>query len=324
MALTPPLLGVGARERGTPEAGAPERRSLGAATPVDLAVVIVSYQCRDLVVACVERLASIGADCRVEVVVVDNGSTDGTAAALEGRCRVIPLGYNSGFSTANNVGFAATDSRHVLVLNPDTLVDRGALDALVAFLDSHPNAGVVAPDLVNPDGSDQRTARAFPSPTVALFGRRSPLSRWFPNNRFSKRYLVVPGRRCDQPFRADWVSGAAMALRRAAIDASGGFDEDFFMFWEDADWCRRLGKVGYEVWCEPAARVVHDEGGTRAKGFSARLNRSFHTFAYPYWRNHHAPQPWNPLRWMAAVALGVRAAVLMGVHGLSIRRSSDA
>ena len=155
MALTPPLLGVGARERGTPEAGAPERRSLGAATPVDLAVVIVSYQCRDLVVACVERLASIGADCRVEVVVVDNGSTDGTAAALEGRCRVIPLGYNSGFSTANNVGFAATDSRHVLVLNPDTLVDRGALDALVAFLDSHPNAGVVAPDLVNPDGSDQ-------------------------------------------------------------------------------------------------------------------------------------------------------------------------
>jgi N-acetylglucosaminyl-diphospho-decaprenol L-rhamnosyltransferase len=228
----------------------------------DLAVVIVSYECRDLVAACVERIRSLGTDCTVDVVVVDNGSADGTEAALAGRCRLIQMGRNSGFSTANNAGFAATRSRHVLVLNPDTLVDPGALDVLVAFLDDHPDAGVVAPSLVNPDGSDQLTARAFPSPAVALFGRRSPLSRWFPNNRFSRRYLATRAGTLDEAFRVDWVSGAAMAVRRSAIDVTGGFDEAFFMFWEDADWCHRLADAGYEVWCEPAARVVHDEGGT--------------------------------------------------------------
>ena len=288
----------------------------------DLAVVIVSYECRDLVAACVERIRSLGTDCTVDVVVVDNGSADGTEAALAGRCRLIQMGRNSGFSTANNAGFAATRSRHVLVLNPDTLVDPGALDVLVAFLDDHPDAGVVAPSLVNPDGSDQLTARAFPSPAVALFGRRSPLSRWFPNNRFSRRYLATRAGTLDEAFRVDWVSGAAMAVRRSAIDVTGGFDEAFFMFWEDADWCHRLADAGYEVWCEPAARVVHDEGGPRAKGYPPRLNRAFHTGAYLYWRNHHAPQPWNPLRWLAAAALGGRAAALMSIDGIKRRRTA--
>lgn len=291
-----------------------------AAVTADLAVVIVSYECRDLVVACVERIGATNPACSIDVVVVDNGSADGTDEALADRCRVIQMGRNSGFSTANNVGFAATDSRHVLVLNPDTLVDRGALDTLVEFLDDHPNAGVVAPSLVNPDGSDQRTARAFPNPSVALFGRRSPLSRWFPNNRFSLRYLDPGAQSTREPFRVDWVSGAAMAVRRSAIAASGGFDEAFFMFWEDADWCRRLHDVGYEVWCEPVARIVHDEGGTRGKGYSPRLNRAFHTGAYLYWRNHHAPQWWNPLRWLAAVGLCGRAACLMALDSVTHRK----
>ncbi|MEZ5372647.1 MAG: glycosyltransferase family 2 protein [Microthrixaceae bacterium] len=280
----------------------------------DLAVVIVSYQCRELVVACVDALEAAPTRCSYEVVVVDNGSSDGTEQALAGRCRVVQMGRNSGFSVANNAGFAATDSRHVLVLNPDTIVDPGALDALVGFLDAHPEVGMVAPRLVNADGSDQRTARSFPTPAAAVFGRRSPLTRWFPNNRYSARYLPADGTGDEGAHPVDWVSGAAMAVPRSVVDATGGFDEHFFMFWEDADWCRRLHDSGYEVWCEPAARIVHDEGGTRGKGYSPRLNRAFHTGAYLYWRNHHAPQAWNPLRWLAAAGLGGRAAALMGVE----------
>ena len=287
---------------------------MGGGEPVDLAVVIVSYECRELVTACVDRIASIGWRHSVEVVVVDNGSTDGTDKALTGRCRVVQMGCNAGFSVANNAGFAATRSRHVLVLNPDTLVDDGSIDLLVDFLDEHPGAGMVAPRLVNPDGSDQLTARTFPTASAALFGRRSPLTRWFPNNRYSTAFLAGRSAPTDGPFRIDWVSGAAMAVPRAMIERTGGFDPAYFMFWEDCDWCHRISDTGASVWCLPAARIVHDEGSTRSKRYSPRLIRSFHSGAYRYWRTHHAPQAWNPARWLAAAALAARAGVLIVVE----------
>lgn len=289
----------------------------------DLAVVIVSYRCREMVLACVDRILSTPWRHRIEVVVVDNDSNDGTLEALGPRCAVVPMGRNAGFSVANNAGFAATSSRHVLVLNPDTLVDPGSIDLLVDFLDSHPDAGVVAPRLVNTDGSDQLTARAFPTPAAALFGRRSPLTRLFPRNRFSTAFLAGRDAPTDRPFRVDWVSGAAMTVPRAVVEQTGGFDEEFFMFWEDADWCRRIVDAGFSVWCQPAARIVHDEGSTRRKSYSPRLTRSFHRGAYLYWRNHHAPQAWNPLRWLAALGLATRAAALITIEAVRRPRRRD-
>lgn len=282
----------------------------------DIAVVIVSYQCRDVVLACVDRILTTSWRHLVEVTVVDNGSTDGTVEALGDRCGVVAMGRNAGFAVANNAGFDATASRHVLVLNPDTLVDPGSIDLLVDFLDTHPDAGVVAPRLVNADGTDQLTARAFPTPTAALFGRRSPLTRLFPRNRFSTAFLAGRDAPTDRPFRVDWVSGAAMAVPRSVVERTGGFDTEFFMFWEDADWCHRIADHGYAVWCQPAARIVHDEGSTRGKSFSPRLARSFHHGAYLYWRNHHAPQAWNPLRWVAWLALATRATTLIALDAL--------
>ena len=290
--------------------------------PCDVVVIIVSYECRDLVVACVERITTTRWRHQVDVLVVDNGSTDGTQAAISDRCPVVQMGLNAGFAVANNTGFAMSRSRHVLVLNPDTLVDAGSIDLLVDFLDAHPEAGVVAPRLVNPDGSDQLTARAFPTPWAALFGRRSPLTRWFPNNRFSVAFLAGRDAPGDGPFQVDWVSGAAMAVPRSVIDLTGGFDSEFFMFWEDADWCHRIIDSGRTIWCQPAALVVHDEGGTRSKRYSPRLIRSFHMGAYLYWRNHHASQPWNPGRWLAATALGTRAAFLIVIERVREARLS--
>jgi GT2 family glycosyltransferase len=279
----------------------------------DLDIVIVSYESSHLIGACLDSIESARGELDLTVTVADNASTDGTAALIRERgdsTRVIEMGSNAGFSTANNRAIAAGTARHVLVLNPDTVVNAGALESLVAFADAHPSAGVVAPRLLNADGSPQLTARAFPTPAAAVFGRRSPVTRWFPRNRWSSRFLVERDHAGHEPFSVDWVSGAAMLVPRAVVESVGAFDEGFFLFWEDADWCRRISLAGHEVWCVPSAVVVHDEGGTRAHGWTPRTIRHFHTGAYRYWTKHHAPQPWNPLRVGAAGLLGARAAAL--------------
>ena len=248
-----------------------------------MAVIIVSYHCRDHVVACVDQVLASVLDHRVEVIVVDNASADGTEEALAGRAgvRVLQMGRNAGFARANNRGIAASTGRHVLVLNPDTLVEVGAIDRMVDWADDHPWAGVVAPALVYPDGRDQQTARAFPTPSAAVFGRRSPLTRWFPRNRWSTRFLAGRAHHGDEPFEIDWVSGACMLVPRCVIADVGAFDEDFFLYWEDADWCRRMADAGYQVWCLPKARVVHDEGGTRDHGWPTPVVVHFHRGRLP-------------------------------------------
>jgi N-acetylglucosaminyl-diphospho-decaprenol L-rhamnosyltransferase len=295
-----------------------------AAPAVEVDVVIVAYHSRELVLACVDSLAASGDAVTLNVIVVDNGSDDGIVDAIGARSddvRALQMGGNAGFSRANNHGIASGRADYVLILNPDTVVTGGAVEILTRFMADHPGAGVVAPRLINPDGADQQTARMFPTPAAAILGRRSPLTRMFPNNRWSARYLVGRDHPGDTPFEIDWVSGAAMMVPRRIIDEVGGFDEGFFLFWEDADWCRRIKASGYSVWCVPAARITHDEGGTRGHAWPPLAIRSFHAGAYRYWRKHHAPQLWNPLRWIGGFLLVCRASVLLGKHHLAPRRS---
>jgi N-acetylglucosaminyl-diphospho-decaprenol L-rhamnosyltransferase len=282
--------------------------------PVDLSIVIVSYHCREKVLACLESLVDPLSTRRTEVIVVDNGSTDGTVEMLQAKrpgVTLVPMGTNTGFARASNVGIARACGRHVLILNPDTIVQRGAFEVLSDWLDTHPGAGAVAPRLLNRDGTDQRTARSFPTPSAAIFGRRSPLTRWFPMNRWSRRYLAARANAGRMPFRVDWVSGAAMMVPASVIAEIGSFDESFFLFWEDADWCRRMADAGLEVWCVPQARIFHDEGGTRDHGWSRQTVTYFHRGAYLYWCKHHAPRRWSPARWGAAGVLGLRALMVM-------------
>lgn len=304
---------------GGASAAAAAPRGRGAPPAVtDVHVVIVSYRCRDLVVRTLESLAEASTGVTVSVTVVDNDSGDGTVEALRRRfpdVDVVDSGWNSGFARASNDGITRGNGRYVLLLNPDTVVTRDALGVLVSFADSRPAAGVVAPRLRNPDGSDQRTARSFPTAAAAVWGRRSPLTRLFPGNPWSASYLATRRAATSEPFRVDWVSGAAMLVRRAVVEQVGVLDDAFFLFWEDADWCRRIADAGLEVWCVPAAEVVHDEGGSRGHGWSPRTIRWFHQGAYRYWVKHHAPSPWNPARWAAAALLTARAAVLTIHHG---------
>ena len=166
---------------------------------------------------------------------------------------------------------------------------------------------------------DQGTARSFPTAAASIFGRRSFLTRLFPNNRWSRRYLSGREHPDTAPFEVDWVSGAAMMVRRDAIDRVGELDEKFFMHWEDADWCHRMKDAGYGVFCVPASRIVHHEGGSR-RGWPPRQLRAFHEGAFRYYAKHHAPW-WSPLRYVAAAGLAARAAALIARHHLTNARS---
>jgi GT2 family glycosyltransferase len=138
----------------------------------------------------------------------------------------------------------------------------------------------------------------------------------------SRRYLIGRDRRGDGSFAVDWVSGACLMARRETALALGGLDEGFFMHFEDADFCHRVKDSGRSVICVPAAQVVHAEGGCR-RGWPASQVGHFHYGAYRYWTKHHAPQPWNPLRLVAAFALAARAGGVLASNRMSRRHASD-
>jgi GT2 family glycosyltransferase len=275
--------------------------------------VVVSYDVRDLLSDCLTSLHRTVLDHSFEVLVVDNASSDGSPEMVAQQfpeATVLRMGSNAGFSRANNHGIRHARGRHLLLLNADTVVGPGAVDRLIEFLDATPAAGIAAPLLLNPDLTDQGTARAFPTAAAAVFGRRSPLSRAFPRNRWSRRYLVGRQRHGDEPFEIDWVSGACMAMPRAVADRVGGLDEGFFMYWEDADWCRRVKSAGHSVHCVPSSRVVHLEGGSR-RGWPARHVWIFHQSVFRYYAKHHARGWAHPARPAVAAGLAARAGLIV-------------
>jgi len=228
-------------------------------TPVDaVSAVIVNYNTCDHLLRCV---ASLRADGVEEIVVVDNGSVDGSGAALGAvdHAVFLPTGSNLGFGSAANLGAKATSGRLLLVMNPDAVVEPGAVRALVEALDRDEGLAIVGPRVDNPDGTRYPSARRFPELMVAVGHAFLGLVR--PDNRFTRRYKMLDVDR-DEVGDVDWVSGTCMLVRRPAFDAVGGFDTAYFMYVEDVDLCWRLYRAGWRVGYEPRARVVHTIGAS--------------------------------------------------------------
>ncbi len=249
---------------------------------------------------------------------MDNASRDGSAEAAEAgdrAARVLRNLENVGYARAVNQGIAATGGRHLLVINPDCEVLDGALTRLAGFLDEHPDAGIAAPRILNPDGSLEYSARAFPDHLTFLFNRYSLLTRLFPRNRFSRRYLLTDWDHAS--VRAvDWASGACLLVRREALARVGGMDEAFFMFNEDVDWCRRMKQAGYAVCYVPEARVVHKIGASRRR-VAARVILERHRGMIHYFHKHHPTHP--ALRVLADALILVRAGVMIVANALRLR-----
>jgi GT2 family glycosyltransferase len=230
-----------------------------------LSIVIVSWNVREDLRECLQSLlreeGSRLESGEIEIIIVDNASTDGTAEMVNLEFPQVKLLVNSqnlGYTKANNIGINHSRGKYILLLNPDTIVHQGALQALIDCAESHPEVGIIGAKLLNPDGSVQRSARSFPDIGAGLF-RNTFLGRLFPNNPFVRRYLLVDFG-YDEVREVDWVSGAAMLVRRDLIERIGGLDERFWAYCEDVDLCWRAWQAGYKVLFCPNAVITHKVG----------------------------------------------------------------
>jgi GT2 family glycosyltransferase len=220
------------------------------------------------------------------IIVVDNASSDGTASLIAREhpdVRLIVRASNGGLSAAVNDGVAASSGRYVMALNPDTRLANDALSPLVAFLRDHPGGGVVAPKLLDDDGTLQLSCRRFPGYGTAFFGRYAPLTKLLPGNRWSRDYLMLDYDHATTR-DVDWVSGAAMMFPRAVFDRIGGWDAGFFMFNEDVDFCRRVHDAGMRVVYFPDASIYHTIGVS--KRAPAKIIVARHRSMWRYYRKH--------------------------------------
>ena len=273
-------------------------------------VVVINFNAAAATRACVASAAADLAGHDWNIIVVDNASPEGRAIGLDDDARVgvIHNDTNRGFGAAVNQAAARTSASLLWLLNPDCVVRPGAFAALARVLDAHPDCAIAAPRLLNVDGSVQASARGEPSALTGLFGRNTWLTKYFPESRIVRRNLPAADLAAAGVESApiDWAMGAAMLVRRSAFDRVGGFDERYFLYWEDADLCRRLRDRGFTVRYVPSAIVVH-AGGASARTNTALAARAFHRSAYLYYATHVVRSRWNPLRLLARAALTLRA-----------------
>ncbi|MCA1584385.1 MAG: glycosyltransferase family 2 protein [Acidobacteria bacterium] len=266
-----------------------------------VAALIVNYRTYDDLGRCLSSLDRY--EPSLDIVVVDYESHPGGVAELQQRwprVRVIPSAGNDGFAAGiNRAVREAAHATRLLVLNPDSVLEQPIVEPLEMLLDTHLDVGVVGPLIRETDGRIQPSARRFPGVSTALGGRSSWLTRAMPGNRLTARNLLT-GTHVREPIVVDWVSGACMLLRREAFDAVHGFDERFFMYWEDADLCRRLGDAGWKTMYHPRVAVRH-AAGTASRQAPTRAQFAFHRSVFRYYMKHGGWTAWlaAPLVWPA-------------------------
>lgn len=290
--------------------------------PIDCSAIIVTYNRRTMLERTIESLLASSPAIRLEVIVVDNRSTDGTAAMLDERFPAIKRIQNStnvGLTRAVNQALAIATGRCIGLFDNDIIVQPGAIEAMVDYLDANPMVGAVGSKVLNPDGSIQGSVKAAPTPLAALFGRHALLTRLFPHNRLSRRYLIYLDHDFSESFAAGSVSACAMMLRRTAIERAGPMDERFFVYWSDVDWCRAIWSAGLAVHCLPKAVVIHDEHSGQVRQRRPRswaAIRDFHLGSYRYFRKWYSPRHWHPFHGLALVGLAGRALLILATeHG---------
>lgn len=269
----------------------------------ELGVVIVSYNTRELLRACLASLRACTLPLRV--VVVDSASHDDSAAVVRAdfaEVELIALDRNVGFAASNNIGLArlfdegATAAPdYALLLNPDTIVHPGAIEDLAAFLDRHPRVGMVGPRLLNPDGTLQPAAFRFPTLAMTLLDLFPP-GEALPGRLYGSWWQGrYPQERAgDGPFPIDHPLGACMLVRRAVVEQVGRLDEGFFMYAEEVDWCYRIRRAGWAIWQVPAARVTHI-GGAATRQFRQRMLIALQESRLRFFRKHYGARfvYWN-------------------------------
>ena len=221
----------------------------------DLSIIIVTYNSAAVIASCLRSIATHGGDLRVETLIVDNASTDDTLDLVRREfpwAKLITGHTNIGFAAANNIGFEAARGRHFFVLNPDTETRPGTLHHLLRYADTHPRAGMIAPHVINTDGSLQHSTFQFPDFRQAFYGffeRLVPIDS------------VANGRYPPEAYRnereVEHILGAAIFVQRPLWEQIGGMDEGYALYFEETDWCYRARKAGWELRYIPTATIMH-------------------------------------------------------------------
>ena len=282
-------------------------------------VVYVNFNSTECLINSIESLYNNKGKNNFQIIVVDNSSADNPYLLkdLFPEINLILNKENTGFGAAINQALKYCLSKYIILLNPDSLVTNGFLEASIRFMEQDDKIGIMGPMILDEDGTVQGSARTFPTPLTSLFGRNSPITKVFPNNSITRSNILTLG--CDDhtPIEVDWVSGACMVVRREAIQSVGGFDKRFFLYWEDTDLCRRIERVGWKVVYFPEAKVIHSVG----KSSNTRpvfANFQFHKNCYRLFEKY-AKGPFSIFTPLAGIALMLRflAAVIFNyINGI--------
>jgi len=280
----------------------PEPRVSAPPGTVDARVIVVTYNPGETLEAFVYSVGAATTSLAVEIIVVDNDSSDGAAQAVsaDGRARLIETGANLGYGAAANLGARDADAEWLVICNPDIVWHPGALDALLTATERWPAAAAFGPTILEPDGSIYPSARALPSLRTGV--GHALFSRLWPSNPWTRRYR---GATDGRERVAGWLSGSCLAVRREAFEAIGGFDERYFMFFEDVDLGRRLGAAGYASVYVPAATVTH-LGGHSWRARPEPMIGAHHSSAAQYLAQRYSAWYQTPVRLALRAGLAVR------------------
>lgn len=297
-------------------------RSLGRLDPlVDVSVIIVSWNTRALLHACLTSLADASDSVRAEIIVVDNASRDGSARMVEHgfpHVRLIANSRNEGFAAANNRGAGQAHGRYLLLLNSDTVVPPDTIDPMVAYMDAHSGVGALGPRLLNADRSLQRSARDFPHPATDAIAILE-MERWSLAGALARRYQQRTSAYWSDHQRTrevDWITGACLLLRREALEGVGLLDEGYFFFGEEMDLCYRLRQRGWTIVFLAAGDVVHLGGQSASQVPAARLVWHYRGLQR-FYRLHRSTGQQAALRLVIAATALARIAWLLARYGRS-------
>jgi GT2 family glycosyltransferase len=285
-----------------------------------LSIVIICWNDLKVILACLKSIFEVRRPFEVEVIVSDNGSTDGSVDAVRRnypQVRVIENRANLGYARANNRGIKGATGEYVLILNPDTIIHEGAIGAWLEFADRHPEAGGFGCRVLNKDGSYQAPARPFPS--VSRYWMAALCLRWLGrvNDRYAPTYGDWDGK-TDRPI--DWQSGCCVLFRGELLKRLGGFDERFFYHYEEVDLCRRVWDAGYTMEHCSAATVTH-LGGQSVGRFPIRFELETYRNRYRYFHKHFGRAGLARCKRVSIAALLIRK---LGYGLLAAIKPSDA
>ncbi|MGB6130415.1 MAG: glycosyltransferase family 2 protein [Acidobacteriaceae bacterium] len=290
---------------------------------VKLSIVILCWNDRRVIADCLRSIFETTHSTELEVIVSDNGSTDGSIEFLRSvypAVRVIENGRNLRFAKGNNVGIEASRGEYILILNPDTIIHNDTLDKIVSYADRHPEAGAFGCRVLNPDGSYQvsgRPAASFRNEWIAALYLRGlgRLHQWFTADSY-------PGWRGTSERQVDWVSGCFILVRGALLKSLGGFDEQFFYYYEDMDLCRRIGQAGYPILYSPDATITHLGGQSTKTRFPAlSFVLDGQVTRYLYYRKYFGNRGLRRARRIALTSAAIR---WLGYRVMGAMRPSEA